>query len=75
MYASVASVASLSKKDLAKYQTYTVRPRVRQPAPLARDTNMSESRSPQKMKPKEKLIGIYDALFQVCWDDFFKNCQ
>lgn len=64
MYASVASVASLSKKDLAKYQTYTVRPRVRQPAPLARDTNMSESRSPQKMKPKEKLIGIYDALFQ-----------
>lgn len=70
MYASVASVASLSTKDFAKYQTYTVKP-----APVARDANMSEPRSPQKMKPKEKLIGIYDALFQVCWADFFLNCQ
>lgn len=59
MYASVASVANLSKKDFAKYQTYTVRQ-----AQVERSTEMSGPRSPQKLKPKEKLIGIYDSLLQ-----------
>lgn len=64
MYASVVSAASLSTKDFAKYQAKTIRQAEVAKRKQARDAKMSEPRSPQKIKPKEKLIGIYDAFFQ-----------
>ena len=67
MYASIASAASFSSQNLSKFAG--ARP---QPINNVAEKNTIMSRptttpptSPNRLKPKEKLIGIYDNLLQV----------
>ena len=70
MFATVASAASLSSQDLSKFTSgQSVRPARHVTIP-EKDTKMNQTTvstptSPNRLKPKEKLIGFYDSLLQV----------
>ncbi|XP_046851269.1 armadillo-like helical domain-containing protein 3 [Xenia sp. Carnegie-2017] len=69
MFATVASAASLSSQDLSKFTSgQSVRPARHVTIP-EKDTKMNQTTvsiptSPNRLKPKEKLIGFYDSLLQ-----------
>ena len=66
MYASVASAASFSSQNLSRFD----RPinSLKQVRVVEKNTKMSGTTpptSPNRLKLKEKLVGIYDRLLQV----------
>ena len=72
MYASVASAASLSSQNFSKFGTGTAfyGSSVKQIESFEKDTKTMKTAttpptSPNRLKLKEKLVGIYDSLLQV----------
>ena len=65
MYASVASAASFSSQNLSKFASaQRINSAVDKNTKMSRPTTTPPT-SPNRLKPKEKLIGIYDNLLQV----------
>ena len=67
MYASIASAASFSGQNLSKFAGARPQPItnvVEKNTMMSRPTTTPPT-SPNRLKPKEKLIGIYDNLLQV----------
>ena len=70
MYASVASAASLSSQNISKFGTSFYGSSVKQIESFENNTKMMKTAttpptSPNRLKLKEKLVGIYDSLLQV----------